>query len=221
MLQPSRLTSTKRGSASDSGREGATPNGPCSFPTPKHYRPPPQPPRPANLHSQLCPFIRVPSHGGYILVRDFYFGLTPSSLASLAHRITMASNIQTENNPAFARIPPWVRAKLRPIALEKIQQVHDWVENECIPAERIYKAQLAAGKSRWHTPAIIHELRQKAKAQGLWNLFLPNHFVESPGLTNLEYSCCAEIMGRVYWAAQVSTKDSVKYNTTCLTFCRP
>jgi acyl-CoA dehydrogenase len=115
----------------------------------------------------------------------------------------MASNIQLDSHPAFVRIPPWVKAKLRPIAIEKIQQVYDWVENECIPAERIYKAQLKESKTRWETPAIIHELRQKAKAQGLWNLFLPNHFVESPGLTNLEYSCCAEIMGRVYWAAQV------------------
>jgi acyl-CoA dehydrogenase len=96
-----------------------------------------------------------------------------------------------EDHSAFARIPPWVKAKLRPIAIEKIQQVHEWVENECIPAERIYKAQLAASKTRWETPAIIHDLRTK-------------HFVESPGLTNLEYSCCAEIMGRVYWAAQVS-----------------
>ncbi|KAF1935061.1 acyl-CoA dehydrogenase family member 11 [Clathrospora elynae] len=114
----------------------------------------------------------------------------------------MASNVQMDSSPAFARIPPWVKAKLRPIAVEKIQQVYDWVENECIPAERIYKTQLKESKTRWQTPAIIHGLRQKAKAQGLWNLFLPNHFVESPGLTNLEYSCCAEIMGRVYWAAQ-------------------
>ena len=114
----------------------------------------------------------------------------------------MASpNVQIEGNPAFSRIPPWVKAKLRPFAIEKIQQVYDWVENECIPAERIYKKQLEG--DRWKTPAIIHELRRKAKAQGLFNLFLPNHFVESPGLTNLEYSCCAEIMGRVYWAPQV------------------
>jgi len=116
----------------------------------------------------------------------------------------MANNIEMDGNPAFTRIPPWVKAKLRPIAIEKIQQVHDWVENECIPAERIYKAQLK--DDRWKTPAIIHELRQKAKAQGLFNLFLPNHFEESPGLTNLEYSCCAEIMGRVYWAAQVRSQ---------------
>lgn len=113
--------------------------------------------------------------------------------------------MQTDSHPAFSRIPPWVKAKLRPIATERIQQVYDWVETECIPAERIYKAQLKESKTRWETPAIIHDLRKKAKAQGLWNLFLPNHFVESPGLTNLEYSCCAEIMGRVYWAAQVSS----------------
>jgi acyl-CoA dehydrogenase len=114
----------------------------------------------------------------------------------------MVSDTQMDNS-AFARIPPWVRAKLRPIAVHRIQQIYDWVENECLPAERIDKAQLAASKTRWETPAIISDLLKKAKAQGLWNLFLPKHFVESPGLTTLEYSCCAEIMGRVYWAAQV------------------
>lgn len=125
----------------------------------------------------------------------------------------MVSNIKMDSNPAFARIPPWVKTKLRPIAIEKIQQVHDWVENECIPAERIYKAQLEG--DRWKTPAIIHELRKKAKAQGLFNLFLPNRFEESPGLTNLEYSCCAEIMGRVYWAAQVCLIGSHRLHQDC------
>ncbi|TPX07219.1 uncharacterized protein E0L32_010813 [Thyridium curvatum] len=103
-------------------------------------------------------------------------------------------------HPAFNRIPPWVRAKLSPLAIEKIQAVYEWVENECIPREQIMKAQLE-GK-RWVTPPLIHELRDKAKQRGLFNLFLPNHFKESPGLTNLEYSCCAELMGRCYWAAQ-------------------
>jgi len=63
------------------------------------------------------------------------------------------------------------------------------------------RAQLA--QDRWKTPRLMHELRKKAKSLGLFNLFLPNHFEESPGLTNLEYACCAEIMGRCYWAAQV------------------
>jgi acyl-CoA dehydrogenase len=111
------------------------------------------------------------------------------------------SSVNMDDNPAFNRIPPWVKAKLRPKAIETIQRVYDWVETECVPAEPIFKAQVA--KAKWVTPPIIHELREKAKAQGLFNLFLPNHFKESPGLTNLEYSCCAEIMGRCYWAAQV------------------
>ncbi|KFY65071.1 hypothetical protein V496_02816 [Pseudogymnoascus sp. VKM F-4515 (FW-2607)] len=102
--------------------------------------------------------------------------------------------------PAFQRIPPWVKAKLTPKAITTIQKVYDWVENECIPAEEVMEAALKEHK--WTTPPIMKELRKKAKAQGLFNLFLPNHFEESPGLTNLEYSCCAEIMGRCYWAAQ-------------------
>jgi alkylation response protein AidB-like acyl-CoA dehydrogenase len=109
------------------------------------------------------------------------------------------------DHPAFHRIPPWVKAKLSPIAIEKIQKVYDFVETECIPAEPIMKAQIAETGKRWTTQPLMHELREKAKAAGLFNLFLPNHFEESPGLTNLEYSCCAEIMGRVYWAAQVTS----------------
>ena len=102
--------------------------------------------------------------------------------------------------PPFNRYPAWVLEKLSPLAVEKINAVHEWVETECIPAEAIMKAQLA--KSRWQTPQLMKQLRQKAKSRGLFNLFLPKSFKESPGLTNLEYSCCAEIMGKVYWAAQ-------------------
>ncbi|RVX70864.1 hypothetical protein B0A52_06020 [Exophiala mesophila] len=102
-------------------------------------------------------------------------------------------------NAPFDKYPQWVLAKLRPQAIDMIQRVHNWIETECIPAEQIMKAQVAA--NRWKTPEIMRQLRAKAKSQGLWNIFLPNHFKESPGLTNLEYSCCAEIMGRVYWGA--------------------
>ncbi|KAJ3524732.1 hypothetical protein NM208_g11940 [Fusarium decemcellulare] len=111
-----------------------------------------------------------------------------------------APNNTALDGPAFSHLPQWVKDKLRPIAIEKIQAVYDWVENECIPREPVMAAQLEA--KRWTTPPLMHELRSRAKALGLFNLFLPNHFKENPGLTNLEYSCCAEIMGRCYWAAQ-------------------
>lgn len=107
-------------------------------------------------------------------------------------------------HPAFVHIPTWVQEKLSPKAIDYVKRVHHWVETECIPAEPIVKAQLARD-GRWKTPKIIRKLRAKAKKAGLFNLFLPKSFGDlSPGLTNLEYSCCAEIMGRCYWAAQVS-----------------
>lgn len=105
------------------------------------------------------------------------------------------------DHPSLARIPPGYRQRLSPKAIDIIAKVHDWVENECIPADHIVKAQLA--QNRWATPPYIKELRQKAQEAGLFNLFLPNHFKESPGLTILEYSCCCELLGRVYWAPMV------------------
>jgi acyl-CoA dehydrogenase len=107
------------------------------------------------------------------------------------------------NHPAFARIPPWVQQKLSPKAVETIKKVHHWVERECVPAEPIVKAQLEKN-GRWKMAPLMKELREKSKKEGLFNLFLPKTFGDlSPGLTNLEYSCCAEIMGRVYWGAMV------------------
>ena len=56
----------------------------------------------------------------------------------------------------------------------------------------------------WVVPPQIEEIKAKAKAQGLWNLFLPHEYGDySPGLTNLEYAPLAEEMGRVIWGAEV------------------
>ncbi len=62
-------------------------------------------------------------------------------------------------------------------------------------------ANTAAGK-RWSPVPVVEELKPKAKAAGLWNLFLPDeHF--GAGLTNLEYAPLAEITGRVLWSPSV------------------
>jgi len=56
----------------------------------------------------------------------------------------------------------------------------------------------------WSTPPLMEELKAKAKAEGLWNLFLPLAYGEhSPGLTTLEYAPLAEIMGKIIWAPEV------------------
>ena len=71
------------------------------------------------------------------------------------------------------------------------------MEQECIPADVVFHAQLGDGEKRWSTyPPIIDDLKAKAKKLGLWNLFLPkNHFKEGAGFSNLEYGLMAEYMG--------------------------
>jgi acyl-CoA dehydrogenase len=82
------------------------------------------------------------------------------------------------------------------------QQVRRFMAEHILPNESTHGAQLA--ESRWATPPIVQELKAKARAAGLWNLFLPvEHGSYSGGLTNMEYAPLAEEMGRVTWAAEV------------------
>ena len=72
------------------------------------------------------------------------------------------------------------------------------------------EANTKAGK-RWTPLQLIEELKPKARAQGLWNLFLPQSATgrrdvtsdHGAGLSNLDYAPLAEIMGRVPWASEV------------------
>ena len=77
-------------------------------------------------------------------------------------------------------------------------QVEKFVEEECIPADAVFHAQLGEGDKRWSTyPLIIDDLKAKAKKLGLWNMFLPkNHLKEGAGFSNLEYGLMAEILGK-------------------------
>jgi acyl-CoA dehydrogenase len=82
-----------------------------------------------------------------------------------------------------------------PKAVELGERVKAFMDEHIIPAEPIYQKQLDEGGDRWKSPPIMAELKEKAKKQGLWNLFLPKkHFPDS--LTNLEYASICEIMGR-------------------------
>ncbi len=56
---------------------------------------------------------------------------------------------------------------------------------------------------RWETVPIIEQLKPKARAAGLWNLFLPHSARAPEGLSNLEYAPLCEIMGRVTWSPEV------------------
>jgi acyl-CoA dehydrogenase len=73
-----------------------------------------------------------------------------------------------------------------------------FMEAHVYPAERVFAEQLAAFRAAgnpWQEPPVMDELKKKARAAGLWNLFLPESDYGA-GLTNLEYAPLAEIMGR-------------------------
>src|SRR5438105_5367335 len=76
-----------------------------------------------------------------------------------------------------------------------------FMDEHIYPNEKLYYQQIAAG-DRWRPTAIIEELKPKARAQGLWNLFLPDKEY-APGLTNFEYAPLCEIMGRSFMAPEV------------------
>ena len=92
-------------------------------------------------------------------------------------------------------------------------RVRQFIENHVRPRQADYKKQDAEG-DRWKVLQVVEEEKARAKAQGIWNLFMPprnegHHHVEDsfefegPGLTNLEYAMCAEEMGRVGFASEV------------------
>jgi acyl-CoA dehydrogenase len=85
---------------------------------------------------------------------------------------------------------------------ELMARVNAFMDEHVYPVEALMHEQVA--KNQWTTPALMEELKAKAKAQGLWNLFLPISYGKySAGLTNLEYAPLAEIMGKVMWAPEV------------------
>ena len=81
-------------------------------------------------------------------------------------------------------------------------QVREFMDREVYPAEPVFERQLAEAPSRWQIPPVMEELKGKARAVGLWNLFLPESELGA-GLTNLEYAPLCEIMGRSAIAPEV------------------
>jgi acyl-CoA dehydrogenase len=75
-----------------------------------------------------------------------------------------------------------------------------FMDEHVYPNEKRYYSEIEA--NRWKPVDIIEELKPKARAEGLWNLFLP-HDERGAGLTNLEYAPLCEIMGRSTMASEV------------------
>lgn len=83
-----------------------------------------------------------------------------------------------------------------------IERVSSFMDEHIFPNEKTFQEQLATAEDRWAPVPIVEDLKKKAKAEGLWNLFLPESDLGA-GLTNLEYAPLSELMGRVHWASEV------------------
>ncbi len=82
------------------------------------------------------------------------------------------------------------------------QKLLTFMDRYIYPNEKVLQQQIESSGNPYSHPEIIEELKEKARAEGLWNLFLPDK-EHGAGLTNLEYAPLAEIMGRVGWSSEV------------------
>jgi len=90
---------------------------------------------------------------------------------------------------------------------EWLDRVKSFMNTHVRPAVPIYKQQDESGE-RWKVIPIVEELKQKARAEGLWNMFMPPNAHEDDefhgaGVSNLEYALLAEEMGRIAWSSEV------------------
>jgi alkylation response protein AidB-like acyl-CoA dehydrogenase len=101
---------------------------------------------------------------------------------------------------------------LGPQETEWRDRIRAFIAEEVRPSVPDYDAQQRQGE-RWEVLPVVEELKRKARAEGLWNLFMPpshgaapvddSFAFDRPGLTNLHYAFCAEEMGRIGWAPEV------------------
>lgn len=85
-------------------------------------------------------------------------------------------------------------------AVRLTDQVRQFVRDEIEPRDEEYAAFLR--ESPWAVPPVVEELKDKARAAGLWNLFLPDPELGA-GLSNVDYAPMAEAMGSSGWAPEV------------------
>ncbi len=79
-----------------------------------------------------------------------------------------------------------------------------FMDEHVYPSESVYEEQLAESGNPHSHPPVMEELKERARALGLWNLFLPHAAPDdlAPGVSNLDYAPLAEVMGRSHIASE-------------------
>ncbi|KAF2446649.1 acyl-CoA dehydrogenase NM domain-like protein [Karstenula rhodostoma CBS 690.94] len=116
-------------------------------------------------------------------------------------------NSQHGHLSASQRIPQIARPFVSERAAKTLDLVEKFVEQECIPHDEVYMRQIGeTTQQRFSShPSVVEDLKKKAKALGLWNMFLPrNHFKEGAGFSNLEYGLMAEYLGKSRTASEAT-----------------
>ena len=80
-----------------------------------------------------------------------------------------------------------------------LDRLSKFMDEHIYPNEEVYAEQLASMPNRFGTVPLMEELKAKAKAAGLWNLWLPK---DHDGMSNEDYCAFAEMMGRVLWSPE-------------------
>jgi len=87
-----------------------------------------------------------------------------------------------------------------------LSKLSDFMDAHIYPNEKAYATQLHNAENRFAPLPLMDALKEKAKAAGLWNLFVPEEYAQycdHGGLSNYDYAPLAEMMGRVIWSPEV------------------
>lgn len=88
--------------------------------------------------------------------------------------------------------------------VELTHRLENFMDENVYPIEHQYEQFVRDSNNLWVVPPVVKTLKEKAKSEGLWNLFLPEEYADySAGLSNLEYAPLAEIMGRVEFSSDL------------------
>ncbi|MBB3048512.1 acyl-CoA dehydrogenase [Litorivivens lipolytica] len=97
-----------------------------------------------------------------------------------------------------------------PKSQELLGRLQSFFDQHIYPNEQEYARQLHASENRFAAVPLMDELKEKAKAAGLWNLFVPpshaeycGEYADHGGLSFSDYAPLAEVMGRVQWSPEV------------------
>jgi acyl-CoA dehydrogenase len=93
-----------------------------------------------------------------------------------------------------------------PKCRDLLDRLNAFFAEHIYPNEERYHREIDAFRRQgnaWQVSPLIEELKPKARAAGLWNMFLPHPYEGNGGISNLDYAPLCEVMGRAGWSAEV------------------